>query len=48
MNGGKLTMVIIGKSLVAGGGSGAGYIVETSAGATVTATLGSCMVVTAA
>ena len=37
-------MVIIGKSLAAGGGSGAGYIVETSAGATVTATLGTSVV----
>ena len=37
-------MVIIGRSLAAGGGSGAGYIVETSAGATVTATLGTSVV----
>ena len=37
-------MVIVGKSLTAGGGSGAGYIVETSAGATVTATLGTSVV----
>ena len=37
-------MVIIGRSLVAGGGSGAGYIVETSANATVTATLGTSSV----
>ena len=35
---------IVGKSLVAGGGSGAGYIVETSSGATVTATLGTSVV----
>ena len=39
-------MVIVGESLAAGGGSGVGYIVDTSAGATVTATLGT-MVVTA-
>lgn len=37
-------MVIIGKSLEAGGGGGSKCIVETSAGATVTATLGTIVV----